>query len=194
MIELLNQSVDNDKATWFSVAPHCKKYIDRFNKGDVVEVESKKDGVKMVITHIKKYSGISKDNAQDDLGGSLGSSLGGSLDGELEEPSIKKFNTFNVNKPTFDPLYHEKKRMADKEEAERKNRQGTLGAVATIVSSLGFTKNDKTEDIVKVVECLYEALIKKVCVSNLTLGSITADSIDDIAPPVKKEQVLPTKT
>ena len=53
MIELLNQSVDNDKATWFSVAPHCKKYIDRFNKGDVVEVESKKDGVKMVITHIK---------------------------------------------------------------------------------------------------------------------------------------------
>ena len=114
------------------------------------------------------------------------------MDGELEEPSIKKFNTFNVNKPTFDPLYHEKKRMADKEEAERKNRQGTLGAVATIVSSLGFTKNDKTEDIVKVVECLYEALIKKVCVSNLTLGSITADSIDDIAPPVKKEQVLPT--
>ncbi len=154
---LLSLALDGEPAElakWYAVTPKSKEFVERLKKGDLVEVtiEEGKGNNKSVITFIKKYSGGFTPGVKSTTPKS--DELGGSLDGgdDISLPISKLPDSGGGS--GYDPNYHKK-------EAERKNRQGTLGAVATIVASLGFTKNDNVQDIITMTTSIYDALISK---------------------------------
>ena len=71
------------------------------------------------------------------------------------------------------------------EEADRKNRQGLSANVATIVASLGFTKDNSPEEIGAYFNKLYEIL-------SLKFNSSTQKdkAIEEIVSPPKEEEIV----
>ena len=132
MLKLVEVGQAEDQAQWYTLAEKCKSFANRAERGDIVTITSKGENGKRLITFIKKESAESN---------------------SLETSSGSEYKNSGWSK--------EEKETWSKVEAERKNRQGTLGAVATIISSLGFTKDDSVDEIVKFASDLYDKLSAK---------------------------------
>lgn len=176
MLQLVEVGQPDSQAKWYSLVDKCKSFAERTKSGDIVTISSKNENGGSLISFIKKESGSSSPSP---------------VSNDSFTPPILDDFSKAEDQPNYNQGWSkQEKEKYGKEEAERKNRQGTIGAVATIVASLGFTKDDSVDEIVRVMSDIYTKLSAKLNSINTVLvdAKVTVKT-NDVLPKNKKEEL-----
>lgn len=146
MLQLVEVGQPDNQAKWYSLVEKCKSFADRTKIGDIVTISSKNENGSSLISFIKKESGATTSSKD-----------------SFNPPILDETTKHQDEHSSYNSGWSkQEKEKYGREEAERKNRQGTIGAVATIVASLGFTKDDSVDEIVRVMSDIYTKLSAKL--------------------------------